>query len=235
VVESHYGSGDGRLIPEERIRLRPTRRFLLAQRINHAVPAVTLLLAAVEGLGGGPHKSVWLIALDVIAGGGLLLVLIREMRSTGEAPHARASIIELLAAVVVFLEGVHRYNPQKGFQPAWMYFVMAVATLVIGLLHHRIAAMVQAVFTSEGFAIKTRPIRSLRMDWREVAALERQGDSLVVRATSGRTRRINLRTCANRDEVFAAFGRRLDAYRSAAAPGVEGEPPASLPPAERPI
>ncbi|MFH1178063.1 MAG: hypothetical protein V1750_11705 [Acidobacteriota bacterium] len=116
-----------------------------------------------------------------------------------------------------------------------MYFLIAVATLVIGLLHHRIAAMVKAVFTSEGFAIKTRPVRSLQMAWCDVAAIERRGNALVVTAASGRTRKANLRTCANRDEVFAAFERRLKAHRSAAAPVVKGEPPALLPPAERPI
>ena len=214
----------------ERIVLRPTKRFLIAQRVNHVVPAVTLLLAAIEGLGGGHHKSLWLTAVEVIVGGGLLLVLIRDLRSGESAPHARVSLFDVVAAVVVFLEGVHRYNPSKGFQPATMYFVIAVATLVIGLLHHRIAAAVRAELTADGLAIRTRPFRPLRMAWSDVAAIERRGDTVVVRTTTGRTAKANLRTCANRDEVFAALERGYAAHRASLPPaGPDPGTPASGP------
>jgi hypothetical protein len=197
----------------ERIVLRPTRGFMVAQRVNHIVPAVTLLLAAVEGLDGGHHKSLWLTALEVIVGGGLLLVLLRDLRRAEAPAHGRVSLFDLVAAAVIFLEAVHRYNPLKGFQPATMYFVIAAATLVIGLLHHRIAATVRAEFAAEGFAIRTRPFRPLRVAWRDVAAIERRGDVAVVRKTSGRTAKVNLHGCANRNEVFTAIARGLAAYR----------------------
>ena len=208
----------------ERIVLRPTRRSMVAQRVNHIAPAVTLLLAAVEGLGGAHHKSFWLTALEVVVGGGLLLVLIRDVRRGEAASHARVSVFDLIAAVAVSLEGVHRYNPLKGFQPAWVYFLIAAATLVLGLQHHRIAEWVRAEITAAGFSVRWRPFRPLRMAWRDVAAIERRGDTLVVRTVSGRRTGTNLRGCANRDEVFAAVERGLATFRSAMSPAL---PPAS--------
>jgi len=202
----------------ERIVLRPTRRFMLAQRMNHIVPAVTLLLAAVEGLGSGHHKSLWLTALEVAVSGALLFVLIRDLRRGENAPAARVSLFDVIAAAVIALEAVHRYNPLKGFQPATMYFVIAAATLVLGLLHHRIAAVPRAELSDDGFSIRTRPFRPLRMAWRDVAAIERRGDVAVVRTATGRSEKANLRACANRDEVFAALDRRFAAYRRAQAP-----------------
>ena len=201
----------------ERIVLRPTRRFMLAQRANHIVPAVTLLLAAIEGLGAGHHKSLWLTAAEVSVSVALLFVLIRDLRRGEAAPHARVSLFDVVAAAVIFLEAVHRYNPLKGFQPATMYFVIAAATLVLGLLHHRIAAVPRAELSDDGFSIRTRPFRPLRLEWRDVAAIERRGDVALVRTASGRTAKANLRACANRDEVFAALERRFSAYRRAQA------------------
>jgi hypothetical protein len=199
----------------ERIVLRPTRRSMLAQRVNHIVPAVTLLLAAIEGLGGAHHKSLWLTAIEVLVGGGLLLVLVRDLRRGENARHARVSLFDVVAAAVIFLEAVHRYNPAKGFQPATMYFVIAGATLLIGLLHHRLAGWVRAELDDAGFSVRTRPFRPLRMAWGDVAALERIGDKLVVRTVSGRKAKADLRGCANRDEVFAAIERGLAEYRGA--------------------
>ena len=199
----------------ERIVLRPTRRFMLAQRANHIVPAVTLLLAAIEGLGAGHHKSLWLTAAEVSVSVALLFVLIRDLRRGEAAPHARVSLFDVIAAAVIFLEAVHRYNPLKGFQPATMYFVIAAATLTIGLLHHRIAGTVRADLDAAGFVIRTRPFRPFRMAWRDVAAIERRGDNAVVRTTSGPIAKANLRGCANRDEVFAARERGLAAYLGA--------------------
>ena len=197
----------------ERIVLRPTRRFMLAQRVNHIVPAVTLLMAAVEGLAGEHPKSLWLTAVEVLVGGGLLLVLVRDFRGGESVRHSRVSLFDVIAAAVIFLEAVHRYNPAKGFQPATMYFVIAGATLMIGLLHHRLAGWVRAELDDVGFSVRTRPFRPLRMAWRDVAAMGRRGDKLVVCAVSGRRSKANLRGCANRDEVFAALGRGLAAYR----------------------
>jgi hypothetical protein len=215
----------------ERIVLQPTRRFMLAQRMNHVVPAVTLLLAALEGLTGGHHKSLWLTALEVTVGGGLLLVLIRDLRRRANLGHARVSLFDI-AAAVIFLEAVHRYNPAKGFQPATMYFVIAAATLAIGLLHHRITAWVRAEIDDVGFSVRTRPFRPLRMAWRDVAAIERRGDGATVRAASGRSRTLSLRGCANRDEVLAALERGLAAYRAAAAaPTTSGTAEPEAPPA----
>ena len=219
----------------ERIVLRPTRRFMLAQRANHIVPAVTLLLAAVEGLGADHHKSLWLTALEVAVSGALLLVLVKDLRRGEAAPHARVSLFDVIAAAVIFLEAVHRYNPLKGFQPATMYFAIAAATLVLGLLHHRIAAVPRAELSDDGFSIRTRPFRPLRMPWRDVAAIERRGDVAVVRTTSGKTAKASLRACANRDEVFAALARRLAAYRGAqTTTGSEADPAGGGPAADPP-
>lgn len=203
----------------ERIVLRPTRRFMLAQRANHIVPAVTLLMAAVEGLGGEHHKSLWLTAVEVLVGGGLLLVLIRDLRGGESVRHSRVSLFDVIAAAVIFLEALHRYNPAKGFQPATMYFVIAGATLMIGLLHHRLAGWVRAELDDVGFSVRTRPFRPLRMAWRDVAAMERSGDKLVVRTVAGRKAKADLRGCANRNEVFAALERGLAAYRGALSVG----------------
>jgi len=197
----------------ERIVLRPTRRFMAAQRMNHVVPAVTLLLAAIEGLGGAHRKSLWLTAIEVLVGGALIVVLIRDLRRGESAPHARVSLFDVIASAVILLEAVHRYNPAKGFQPATMYFVIAAATLALGLLHHRLAGWVRAELDDVGFSVRTRPFRPLRMAWRDVAAIERNGNRLVVRTVSGRRAKTDLRGCANRDEVFAAIERGLAAYR----------------------
>ena len=200
----------------ERIVLRPTGRFLLAQRANHIAPAVTLLLSALEGLGAGRHNGPWLTVLELVVGGGLLLVLIRDVRAGAADRHAALSLFDVIAAGAVLLEGVHRYNPAKGFQPAWVYFLIAAATLVLGLLHRRIAALARAEVGAEGFAIRWRPFRPLRVAWRDVAAIERSGDTLVVRSgTAGRDVTANLRGCANLDEVVAALGRGLARYRAA--------------------
>jgi hypothetical protein len=216
----------------ERIVLRPTGRFLLVQRVNHVVPAVTLLLAAAEGLSGGHHKSLWLTALEVAVGAGLLLVLARDLRRGARAGHSRVSLFDVVAAGAVTLEGVHRYNPDKGFQPAWFYFLIAVATLVLGLQHHRIAALARAEIGRDGFLLRWRPFRPLRVAWRDVAAITHRGSELAVTTAGGHRIAANLRGCANHEVVFAAIERGLAAYRdTAAALATSGTPVPEAPPA----
>ena len=190
----------------ERIVLRPTKRFMLAQRVNHVVPAVH---AAAGGDRGAGRRAPQEPLAHRDRGDRRRRPAARPGQrppERGSASHARVSLFDVVAAVVVFLEGVHRYNPGKGFQPATMYFLIAAATLVIGLQHHRLAALVRAEVGGGGFLLRTRPFRPLRMAWRDVAALERRGDTVVVRPSAAGVK-ANLRGCANRGEVFAALVR----------------------------
>ena len=198
----------------ETLVLHPTRRAEMGARINHLLPAVVLILSAFESITGEHHGPWWLPASAFTVGAALLVVFVRDWRTHDQTAHATVSLFDIIAAVVIFMEGVERYKPWKGFQPAWLYFGAAVVTLLIGVFHRRLIASRYLQLDESGFTFSTRFWRAQRFNWSEVAAVDTAGDAVVVTPRQGRPRRLSLRRIANREAVHDALRRWGDASRT---------------------
>ncbi len=198
---------------EQRIAFIPTRRAAVAPKLNHLVPAVVLILSALEGLSGERHGGIILPLIDLIVGGALLALLARELKPGRKVGHAGIDWLDIVAGLVIIMEAAHRYNPRKGFQPSWLYFLTGLATIRLGMYHGRIGRSQGLFLSNTGFRFKRRIFRKVTGSWEEIDRIEQLPKAVRLVWKDGRSWAMNLRTLENREEIRTSLQKGLDAYR----------------------
>jgi hypothetical protein len=187
------------------VYLKPTkalRRRLLA---NHLMPGLVLVVNGVDALLGGERKSPALIFLNFFAGGLLFATVIYEMKKAGSQEHKAVGWVEIFAGAVLVVEGVNHFHPNKGFQPAVLYWAVGLATVLMGVFHSRVSRLRRAVLDETGSLIRTSPFHKLQMRWESVSSIDFDDSRMKVASKDGRVRKISLRMVENRAEVEVTF------------------------------
>lgn len=199
------------------------------QKIQHAVPAVGLLFAGVQGLSAGAHGFELALALTEVATSALLVGAIarsvRRVRAHGRLglDHAEGvEWIDIWAAGVLFAEAAERWHLTGHL--ARPTILTALVTLALGLFHGRLAAFIgrrrSLRVGDEGIYVSARPFRTLRATWPELAEITTSERVGVIRTRAGRIRRLDFTDLENADAVRAA----LDAARVKMGVGSVAEP-----------
>jgi hypothetical protein len=197
----------------ETLHLTLTDRARRAQHASHLTPAVMLIVLGVQELMGGEREHLWLDLLGIVLGFALLIAFKREFGRKGGHSHSRVGWFDVLAGMVIALEGYHKLHPGRWFQPGTVLMIVGAVIMLIGFQHHRLPQLRRVICTDEGFSIRTRPFVWLTMRWRDVAGIELEGNRLMIGQENGSHRSINLRRIANRDQVLEMVKRQWEEHQ----------------------
>ncbi|HEV2736467.1 MAG TPA: hypothetical protein VGV85_16595 [Longimicrobiaceae bacterium] len=203
------------------------RRAERAQRmeaVTQALAAVSLVSAALGALPAPDTEGTLLAGFELLAAALLVGAVVRELRATrggaeeGPARVPRIGWVNLFAAAALFAETYHRvYTGGKFSRPT---FLLGVIALALALLHpwiaRRRAGMRFFRADDAGIELRTSPLRGFRLGWDEIAGVERDGDTLLVRTRAGAVRRVALRRYRNGEALAATL---LEAAAARAIPG----------------
>jgi hypothetical protein len=187
------------------IHFTPTLRARRARMLNDGLPGLLLLLTGLDGITspGGEHYEIgW---LNILVGGALIAVTVFEWRKNASVPETLINKMDLFAGVVLFVEGLNRYKPWKGFQPSYGYFFIGVLVAVKGLVHSKLPVVRRMVLDGEGVAARTSPVRKLSLRWTDISSIAIGDSAIEFQLREGRIRRLGLRRIENRAEVAAAL------------------------------
>ena len=205
------------------IPLLSRRRDLgqLLQKVQHAVPAIPLLLHGLDRLRHDPHAwSLALGAAEVAAGGLVIGAFVRHaraMRRGGEISHAAhhahgVDWVDLLIGAMLAVEvWAHWHETGHVKRPI---VVLAIVMIAIGLLHGRIAALAQRRnglrVGDDGVSVGGKFFTRFTATWAELAAVEIEPRRARLVRRDGRVRTIDLADLRNAAEVREALeGARL--------------------------
>ncbi|MFI5250870.1 MAG: hypothetical protein ACHQQQ_00435 [Bacteroidota bacterium] len=181
--------------------LKPTKRQQRARMLNHLIPGVLLLFTGVDELTGGRTEHISLPWLNIIIGLSATILIVYELKYSHKRKHSIVNYVDIVAGFILLLEGINHYHPNKFFQPALFYVIIALATILMGIFHHQMRNLHQLVQDDEGFTFRNSPFFKFRMRWKDIVAIT-IGDRLITLTThDNRKHKINLRRIENREEI----------------------------------
>ena len=185
------------------VRLHPTRGMRFRLSLNHTFAGLLLLATGIGGLGEeGRHILPW---AEILVGAAVLTAIALELRKPEGAAHKGVRWVEILAGIMLFVEGLHARRPGGIFQPALFYGIAGLVSIAIGTNAIRVSRMRTLVLDDAGFSIRTTPFRRLELAWKEIASYEALPDGLHVTTRDGERHTVRLRMVANRGEVTRTF------------------------------
>jgi hypothetical protein len=203
-------------IPLVSIRRQRAQRV---QKVQHALPAVALLVAGAQGLLHGEHGFALALAVFEIGVSALLLrSLVKELREARHPHHAGhdshgVDWFDVFAAGVLTAEALEHWHTHHHLPRPTL--LLAAVTLVLGLFHGRIAARAarrrHLRIDAAGIRIRGRFFRRFFASWTDLERidLDDPGDPgnhwARIVARDGRKRRINLADLRNAQEVRDAL------------------------------
>jgi len=190
------------------LKLKLTDRARRAQMMNHATPGIMLIILGVSALLSGHTEHLWVDILGIVAGLALLISLKRELKSKGHG-HSRVAWFDVIAGIVVIIEGYHKLHPGRWFQPGTLLMLVGLMFILIGIFHEKINGFRLLTCTDSGFTVRTRLIRSFSGQWREIKSFALDGNSLVIQRKDNSAEKHGLRRIENRAEVLRVLNEEL--------------------------
>jgi hypothetical protein len=196
------------------LRSRRLKRVQLVQKVQHAVPALGLLVGGAESLRVGAHGFELVLAVAGIGISGLLgASIIRSLRAA-RGGHTSASHhghgidwTDIWVAGVLFTEAAETWHVRHHI--ARPVILSGVVTLVIGLLHGRLAARVERRrslrLTDDHLIVGGKPFRKFTARWDEIKHIDMTEHEAVIHTHQGRRRRLNFLDLENAADVRAAL------------------------------
>jgi hypothetical protein len=209
------------------VRYKRQQRAQLAQKIQHAAPAVVLLGDGFARVFGEGHlESIVMGAAEIGASALVIVALGRAIRGVrrartlpDQAPHAHAIdwVDVCLAAVLAVEAFMHQHETGHLPRPT---VLLAGVMLTLGLLHGKLAAHFDKEralrVTDEGISVPgPRFRRRLTLPWADVASIEITERSARIVSFKGEERRINLADAVQPEPIREAL-REAEARRAAA-------------------
>ncbi len=201
--------GVGAVMAERTLKLNLTESARRGQMMYHSMPGIMLIVYGVSALLEGHSEHLWVDILGIVAGAALLISLRRELKSKGHG-HSRVAWFDVLAGIVVIIEGYHKLHPGRWFQPGTLLMLVGVMFILIGIFHNRLNALRRLTCTDEGFKVRTRPIRSFSGLWKDIKSFALDGNSLVIQHKDNSTEKHSLRRIENRAEMLGVLNEELE-------------------------
>lgn len=186
-----------------------------AQKLQHAIPAFILLGAGVRGLAQGERGLGLALALGELAVSFLLLrTLVKEIKEarrphSGPAGHSHGvDWFDIFAGGVLAAEALEHWHTRHHLPRPTL--LMAVAMVLIGIFHGKIAAFGnrrQALsLDAAGLGLRKRLLaRRFFARWQEIERIDLDERTARIVVRDGRERRIDLADLRNAAEVRQAL------------------------------
>ncbi len=192
-------------LPEKIVPLVLNRKAKQRMKVNHLIPGATLLILGVEALGGGGDAHVYSAWLNIVVGGAVIVAVVRELRKRAPREHSVIGWVDAFAGCVIIVEGINHYHPHKGFQPAYLYWLAGLLTILLGVFHEKVSSVRRITFRKEALSIRTRLLRSFTISWDAIASIQFSRDALVLQTQDGGTLRLGLKNYENIEQIRDAF------------------------------
>ncbi len=190
---------------------RERGKFL--QKLQHAIPAVPLLIAGIHGLMAGERGFALVLAMaELVVGLLLLRTLVKELIAlrrpghTHTGHHHSVDWFDIFAAGMLTVEALEHWHTRHHL-PRPMLLTAAV-TLCLGLFHGRIAAYTarrrSLRIDAEGIRIGGR-FHQHFVSWPDIERIDLEDRKARIIARSGREQRIDLADLRNASEVRQAL------------------------------
>lgn len=179
--------------------------------MNHATPGVVLIVLGVSALLSGHTEHVWIDVIGIIAGVALVVSLKREWKRN-DHHHSKVGWFDIIAGIVIILEGYHKLHPGKWFQPGTVLMLVGLMAILIGIFHDRISSARNLTCTDKGFTLRPRLISSFSGQWKDIKSFSLEGNVLVIENKSKSTEKHNLRRIENKLEALGMLNDELTRY-----------------------
>ena len=204
------------------LRSKRQRRARTVQKLNHAIPALALLVAGAQAVGGGERGfGFYLGVFEVASAVALIVLTARELRSVlhpkqphqPEHPardeHHGVDWVDIAAGFVLVAETLEHWRTTGHIQRPTV--LTAAVTFAMGLLHGRVHSFTgrrrTLHVTEDGIDIPRRPFKARRLQatWAELQSIEVGPRWAVVTTRAGRVRRVDLHDVEHEEAARAAL------------------------------
>ena len=211
-------------VPAITVALDDKRRHvsLWWQKLQHAVGGVPLLLAGLRRLQTPGSGGDLLAIAEIVVAAVLLVLLARDIRTevvtsrraAASEPRAHAAVhggpdpFDIVAGALLIIESILSVHP--GGKPFYArpLFTTGVATILIGVLHGRIARISwkrrEIRLDASGVHARLSRFRRFTVAWTDVRDIRVTATSITIDTTTG-VRTIPLGRYRNADDVRSAF------------------------------
>ena len=141
----------------------------LLNAILHANAAVVILSAALERLGDSNSDLPYFALFEVVIGLSYLFFLIRNIVQKHH-PHSKISWLELSAAGIFFIEGMHKMHAGTNYLH-WAYFLLTLIYLILGFFYGRITSSRNIKLTPETFFARLWPWQRKKYLWKDIKSM----------------------------------------------------------------
>jgi hypothetical protein len=207
------------------VALRSKRRELgqAFQKLQHAIPAVPLLIAGIQAIRDGEHGFALALGFfEVASSVALLRTVVREILAMRrpkvhtEDAHHGVDWVHIFAAAVLIAEVLEHYHVTGHIRRP--IILTAIVTLALGLGHGRLQRFHEGRrvlrVEDDHLHVAGRPFRTLRARWADVSSIEVGERYARIKMLDGRERTLNLSDLHGAEHVRTALA---EAQRRAAA------------------
>lgn len=181
------------------IHLKPSKLKQRFQVINDAFPGVILLFSGLEVLLDHGFIPSIIPYISVVVGIVVIRSAIEELRHRNI--HRKLNWFDISGGCVILIEAASRYKSYKGFQPAHLYFLAGLVTILRGIFSEKFPKMRRVVLSDDGIFARTALLRWVSCSWADLLRIDRSTNAIVfVRENHNTT--LNLRRVENRAEVI---------------------------------
>lgn len=181
------------------IESRRAARVKRVQTMQHVLAAFILITNAMDHL-SGPHAHVTVLpVLELLAGGALIAMAIREkVRHVRGAHHDRVAWLEIAGAIMT---GIEAYSKTRGHHHLLFYvlaFVQPVILLAFAVFDSELQQRRYLRADDDGVEIRTRAILRRRMPWSQMKAFAMRDGRIRVTRPNGSSKTLSLRDVKDR-------------------------------------
>ena len=181
------------------VSLKRTQHVRRVMLLNDLLPGIIVVLSGISLFESGLHFLV--AAVNILAGCALLFFGIKEWRSDPEE-ESGFNWVDIFGGIVVALDATAMYKPWKGFQPAWVNFLLAIAIVLRGFFPSLFPRLRKLRIDRNGFSIRFSPFSSYECVWSSIESLSTEPTSFTLHYQDGSSRSFSLNKVENRQEVL---------------------------------
>jgi hypothetical protein len=185
------------------IYLKPTPARKRALMINDALPGIILLINGIAYWGDQSAHGKYAL-INIIVGIAVIIAFRFELK-TGK--HKVVNWFDIIAGIVLIVEGINKHHPDKIFQPALFYFLLGIIIITRGIFHSRFPSIRKLIYDDSGFTLRPNPLRGYKLTWKEITSLEMIKTTIYINTQAGKSHKVNLRRVENRNEIFETMNK----------------------------
>jgi hypothetical protein len=192
-----------------------TRRREMAQRFSmaqHGVAALLLFIGGFAKIRAGESDELIIASLELLAGASVIISTFFEIRKSERHPHNSIKWLDIFAGVMLAVEGISKFHAgPKHYPIAFANFLAALATICVGIFHHRIIQTTRIRLDEAGVRARTSPVRTFHLSWDEIQSIA--VDETAIRFLTARGERlIKLKKLTNGKDIRERFLAYLQAH-----------------------